>query len=840
MPQSHPTVLAFPEQPSKHSETRPPTHSSSSHSELAPNHAERRAFLLSPGPIIGRERELATVVEMLRRPDVRLLTLFGPPGIGKTRLSMQVAADVLDHFAGGVHFIELATITDPDQVMPTIARTLGVREVPAPPLLSTLKEEIADNKMLVVLDNFEQVLPAGKKIEELLAACSNLKVLATSRSPLRLRTERPFVVEPLALPEADRALSPNSLSQYASVALFVERAGLAEPGFELTPHNADTVAAICRRVDGLPLAIELVAARVRLIPPESIVTRLARPLRLLTGGAPDAPRRQQTMRAAIEWSYALLSEREQRLFRELAVFVGGCSLQAAEAVCNEAGDISIDSTHAQAIEVLDGVQSLVDKSLVRKIPQEGGDPRLGMLETVREYASEQLVARGEAEVLQRRHAQYFLVLAAAARPDLEGPEMALSLTQLDLDYANLRAALTWLLEQEDAKAAEGALQMLITLRNFWNWRVRPSEVEEWLEKGLAHIGPEPTPIRVNAQMRLSTVARQRGAYPNARARAEQAVTAAMDLGDKRLISYALNVLATAEISSGDYATARARLEESLVLTRELGNDVLASSLLNNLGEVARFQGDYISANAFYKESSDIFRRLGSVSGVMVSTVNLGHAARHLGNLKEAKTYYLETLALSQDLHNYVNAVEALMGLSSLALADALSATDQSAIQQVEGLEQTARLCGLASALLESGGRHIAPVDQAQFEHNVAAVRERLDEQAFTLAWEEGRSRTLDQALELATGSDQPDDAAAGHREPDHRHQTYPDALTEREVDVLRLIAAGQSNQEIAAALVLSLRTVERHISNIYQKIGATGRIARATATAYALKNGLTG
>jgi predicted ATPase/DNA-binding CsgD family transcriptional regulator len=698
--------------------------------------------------------------------------------------------------------------------------------------------------MLVVLDNFEQVLPAGKKIEELLAACSNLKVLATSRSPLRLRTERPFVVEPLALPEVGRALSLTALAQYAAVALFVERAGLAEPGFALTAHNAEAVADICRRVDGLPLAIELVAARVRLLPPESIVARLARPLHLLTGGAPDAPRRQQTMRDAIAWSYELLSAREQRLFRELAVFVGGCSLQAAEAVCNEAGDLAIDSTHAAAIEVLDGVQSLVDKSLVRKIPQEGDDPRLAMLETVREYAWEQVVARGEAAALQRRHADYFVQLAAQAEPCIEGKDLAVWLRRLGRDHDNLRAALSWLLEQGEVGPADDALRLLVALRNFWDRRTHLSAHHRWLERALTQADPRPTPLRSMALRLAARAARRLGDYPGARVWAEAALTTARELGDEGAIAGALNTLAAVMIDQRDFETARALLEDALLAYRAEGADSEIPNVLINLGETARMQGDYRRAEGFFQESLRLAQGVGDPVAALVALTNLGHVATHLGDWRKARTVFVEALVLAHETDSQRTAAEAVAGLARALLAHGERPPDAPPLAAASGwplkrLAQAAQLLGVTAGLLQRTGKQLEPPEQAEFDRTVATARARLGEAAFTAAWEAGRATTFEQALAIATQSDPPAEAAAGPGAPvPPQEPPYPDALTEREVDVLRLIAAGKSNQEIAVELVLSRRTAERHTSNIYQKIGATGKVARATATAYALRHGL--
>jgi predicted ATPase len=391
-------------------------------------------------PLIGREREIATVKEILQREEVRLLTLTGPGGVGKTRLGLRVAADLIEDFEDGVRFVSLAVIRDPELVVVTIARALELEEAGERSPLERLKAHLREKRLLLLLDNFEHVVETAPAVAELLRACSRLKALVTSREVLHLSGEHEFPVPPLELPDTEHPSDIEALSRKASVALFIQRAQAVEPDFRMTGENAPAVSGICRRLDGLPLAIELAAARTRLLTPQALLTRLHHRLRVLTGGARDAPARQQTLKRTIEWSYALLAADEQQLFRRLAVFVGGCTL---EAVVNAAGE--------PETEVLEGLEALVEKSLLRRVEQVNGEPRLSMLETIREYALERLAMCGEEEDVCSRHARYYLALAAA--PKLTTGEQVARLDRLETEHGNLRAALGWFLDRGETEAA---------------------------------------------------------------------------------------------------------------------------------------------------------------------------------------------------------------------------------------------------------------------------------------------------------------------------------------------------------------------------------------------------
>jgi predicted ATPase/DNA-binding CsgD family transcriptional regulator len=782
--------------------------------------------------LIGRENEVVQLMELLRSGEVRLVTLTGPGGVGKTRLAQVAEAlqAMRAEYPDEVCLVELAPVTDPDQVVPTIARTLGVREAPGMPLFATLKEHLRDKRLLLVLDNFEQVMTARHLIEELLQTCPQLKVLVTSRSPLQLPSEYELAISPLTLPESGRPLSVDDQSRYGAIALFVQRASEVKHDFKLTERNAEAIGEVCRRIDGLPLAIELVAAHARLLPPQAILARLQHPLELLAGRTHDPSARHTTMRNTIEWSYKLLDEREQRLFRRLSVFMGGCSLRAAEAVCNEAGDISIESAHPHAIEVLKGVEGLVDKSLLRYVEQrEDEEPRLTMLETVREYALEQLLASGEADTMRRRHADYYLALAERLQPELRSDNVQTWMGHLSPEHDNLRAALRWLLQRDQVADYEAALRLILDLQDFWGRQHHTSEVQQWLEIALTRSERRATLLRLKALRYISTLVYAQADYSVAQTWAEDALAVARELNNEPLIASSLNHIGLMAIFQGKYEQARTLLEESLDIFQRAGNDVGVGAVYINLGEAVRYQGDYAQAEAYYRESLRVFTALGSQLGILQALSNIGHMAYMRGDLPSARATFVEALALAHETDARKPAAEVLTGMSSVIMAEVVSTGNEPNIssQSLRGVTQATHILGTTSAIVERSGRQMEPIDQEEFDRNVASARAIMGEKMFTAAWEKGRAMTLAQALELVKRGQR---RARGRAGP-----PATGGLTTREVEVAALVAGGMSNEAIAQALVLSERTIEMHVSHALHKLGLTTRTQLA---AWAVRNGL--
>jgi predicted ATPase/class 3 adenylate cyclase/Tfp pilus assembly protein PilF len=595
-----------------------------------------------PGQVtsfIGREREETAVRELLQRHEVRLVTLTGPGGTGKTRLAVHVAADLIDDFDHGVFFVPLAPINDPTLVASTIAQTLGIVETGGRPLLDHLKDALRGKHLLLVLDNFEQVVSGASLVAELLAACPRLKVIVTSRIVLRLSGEHEFPVPPLALPNPKYLPALEALSQYAAVELFIQRALAVKPDFAVTNENAPAIAEICVQLDGLPLAIELAAARIKPLPPRAMLARLGRRLELLKGGARDLPARHQTLRHAIAWSYELLDATEKALFTRLAVCVGGCTLEATEAICHATGGLDL--------EVLDSVASLVDKSLLRQEEQADGEPRFGMLETIREYALECLEASPEAAAIRQAHAHYYAALAEEAESHLTGPQQARWLNRLETEHDNLRAALHWLVGQGEVDAG---LQLGGALWRFWIIRGHMSEGRERLAALLALPGTSTaTPARAKVLNGLGTIAHEQGDYAAARSWLEESLALWRRLGDNRGMAMLLNNLGWVAWHLGDYGAARALSEEALTRHRELGDSRGIALALNNLGWVATFQGDHRRACALHEESLRLRRELGDKRGIAFAMTNLAEAVHPQGDYPRAAALLEEALALLREV-----------------------------------------------------------------------------------------------------------------------------------------------------------------------------------------------
>ena len=611
--------------------------------------------------LIGREQDVATIDALLLRHDVRLLTLLGVGGIGKTRLSLQVAGEIWNHFSDGVCFVSLAAIKDSELVVPAIAHELGIPELGTQPLFDQVKISLQDKQFLLILDNFEQVVSASPQVEELLAACHSLKIVVTSRVVLHLQAEHEFTVPSLALPPLHHLPDHEVLSQNAAVSLFVRRAQAILPAFQVTVANARTIAEICVRLDGLPLAIELAAARIKLLPPQALLARLTQRLQVLTSGARTLPERQQTLRNTLRWSYDLLGPEEQRLFRRLSVFVGGWSLEAVEAVVHADQEAS-----SGRVSVLDGVDSLLDNSLLLQVKQEGGEPRFIMLETVREYGLECLRESGETEVSQRAHALYYLRLAEQAEPHLKEAQQIEWLEQLEMEQENLRAALGWLIEQ---KEADLAVQLGGAMGWFWYVRGYVNEGRRWLEEALElPYGGARTAARAKALRGAGTLALYQHDYAVASVLLEKSAFLYRELGDQLGLAESLGELGWSKIkvSQNDFAAGITLLEESVGIARVVSDKRILAYPQAYLAQVFDMMGEHEGASHLAEESVALCRELGDKRGLAYTLMILSQIVLYQGNPTQAAALAQESLSLARGLNNRPDLVDALSSLAQTA------------------------------------------------------------------------------------------------------------------------------------------------------------------------------
>jgi predicted ATPase/DNA-binding CsgD family transcriptional regulator len=781
---------------------------------------------------VGRVREMIEVKRSLS--TTRLLTLTGAGGSGKTRLAIEVVRDLVGSYADGVWLIELAPLADPELVPQAVAGALGAQEQSGRPLLESLLDTLGDKEMLLLLDNCEHLIDAMARLTtDLLHCCPRTRVLATSRERLGVIGELTWPVPSLSVPGAEEAPTVEEIEGYESARLFVDRASMGHPGFELTPENALAVAQVCTRLEGMPLAIELAAARIGMLSVGQISERLDHSLNVLTRSGRTANHRHRTLRSTLDWSYGLLGEPEQALLGKLSAFAGGFTLEAAESVGARGG--------IEVAEVLELITILVEKSLVVAEESWERGARYRLLEPVRQYAGEKLAASGDAEVVRSRHAEFFLALAEEAEPQLKGPHQVEWLDRLETEHDNLRAALSWALGRELDLGARMAGALCL----FWYTRGYLSEGRTYLE-AVVSLDALPASVRARVLDGLGWIAEPQGDYERARVAYEESLKLYRRSGDKRGVANALGDLGSLVLDRGDYEQATALLEESLMLHRELGRGEDIIGILDSLGVLASAKGDPERSISYFSEALVLSRGSGNVRRTAVSLGNLGLTMLVHGDPAQATVVLDESLVLFREIGDNSNIAIGLLHATLAALAQGdygrvrvLSEESLELLQRagdrqhiadcleimaggagVRGrAHRAARLWGAAEALREEIGVPLQPENLQLLEPYIAAARRSLGEVAWQAALAEGRAMTPERAIGYALSPEEPAPPL-----PDSRRSGRDSAgLTPREEEVATLVARGLTNREIALELSISEHTVATHVTKILKRLGLNSR-----------------